>query len=71
MGHGLKSGEAFISNAGISGKYALRFCICLDVSTALDLPPIQLSTLNFRASAGEITAMPQVVVHLRRQAHAE
>ena len=49
-----KSGEAFISNAVIGGKYALRFCI-----------------VNFRASAGDIEAMPQLVVRLGRQAHAE
>ena len=49
-----KSGEAFISNAVIAGKYALRFCI-----------------VNFRASTGDIEAMPQLVVRLGRQAHAE
>ena len=49
-----KSGEAFVSNAVIAGKYALRFCI-----------------VNFRASAGDIQAMPQLVVHLGRQIHAE
>ena len=49
-----KSGEAFISNAVIAGKYALRFCI-----------------VNFRASSGDIEAMPQLVVRLGRQAHAE
>ena len=38
-----KSGEAFISNAVIAGKYALRFCI-----------------VNFRASTGDIEAMPQL-----------
>ncbi len=48
------SGEAFISNAVIAGKYALRFCI-----------------VNFRASTGDIKAMPQLVVRLGRQAHAE
>ena len=49
-----KSGEAFISNAVIAGKYALRFCI-----------------VNFRASSGDIEAMPELVVRLGRQAHAE
>ena len=49
-----KSGEAFISNAVIAGKYALRFCI-----------------VNFRASTGDIEAMPQLLVRLGRQAHAE
>jgi aromatic-L-amino-acid/L-tryptophan decarboxylase len=49
-----KSGEAFISNAVIAGKYALRFCI-----------------VNFRASAGDIEAMPELVVHLGRQVHTE
>jgi hypothetical protein len=48
-----KSGEAFISNALIAGKYALRFCI-----------------VNFRASAVDIEAMPQLVVRLGRQAHS-
>src|SRR5215471_11279998 len=49
-----KSGEAFISNAVISGKYALRFCI-----------------VNFRASTGDIEAMPQLVARLGRRIHAE
>lgn len=49
-----KSGEAFISNAVISGKYALRFCI-----------------VNFRASAGDIEAMPPLVARLGRQIHSE
>jgi glutamate/tyrosine decarboxylase-like PLP-dependent enzyme len=49
-----KSGEAFISNAVVAGKYALRFCI-----------------VNFRASTDDIEAMPQLVVHLGRQVHAE
>jgi glutamate/tyrosine decarboxylase-like PLP-dependent enzyme len=49
-----KSGEAFISNAVLAGKYALRFCI-----------------VNFRASTGDIEAMPQLLVCLGRQAHAE
>jgi len=49
-----RSGEAFISNAVIDGKYALRFCI-----------------VNFRASADDIEAMPQLVVRLGRQAHTE
>jgi glutamate/tyrosine decarboxylase-like PLP-dependent enzyme len=49
-----KSGEAFISNAVIAGKYALRFCI-----------------MNFRASTVDIEAMPQLVVHLGQQVHAE
>ena len=49
-----KSGEAFISNAVIAGKYALRFCI-----------------VNFRASAGDIEAMPELIVRLGRQVHAE
>jgi glutamate/tyrosine decarboxylase-like PLP-dependent enzyme len=48
-----KSGEAFISNAVISGKYALRFCI-----------------VNFRASAGDIEAMPPLVARLGRRIHA-
>ena len=49
-----KSGEAFISNAVVAGKYALRFCI-----------------VNFRASTGDIEAMPQLVLRLGRQTHAE
>ena len=49
-----KSGEAFISNAVIAGKYALRFCI-----------------VNFRASTGDIEAMPQLIVGSGRQVHAE
>ena len=49
-----KSGEAFISNAVIAGKYALRFCI-----------------VNFRTSAGDIEAMPQLVARLGRRVHAE
>jgi glutamate/tyrosine decarboxylase-like PLP-dependent enzyme len=49
-----KSGEAFISNAVISGRYALRFCI-----------------VNFRASTGDIEAMPQLIVRLGRRIHAE
>jgi aromatic-L-amino-acid decarboxylase len=49
-----KSGEAFISNAVINRKYALRFCI-----------------VNFRASTGDIEAMPQLIARLGRQAHAE
>src|SRR5262249_11275809 len=49
-----KSGEAFVSNALVAGKYCLRFCI-----------------VNFRASSGDIEAMPQRVVRLARQAHAE
>jgi hypothetical protein len=38
-----RSGEAFISNALIAGRYCLRFCI-----------------VNFRATAGDIEAMPQL-----------
>jgi len=49
-----KSGEAFISNAVIDGKYALRFCI-----------------VNFRTSAVDIEAMPELVAHLGRRIHAE
>jgi glutamate/tyrosine decarboxylase-like PLP-dependent enzyme len=49
-----KSGEAFVSNAVIAGKYALRFCI-----------------VNFRTSAGDIEAMPPLVVRLGRRIHAE
>jgi glutamate/tyrosine decarboxylase-like PLP-dependent enzyme len=49
-----KSGEAFISNAVIAGKYALRFCI-----------------VNFRAAGGDIEAMPELIVRLGRQVHAE
>ncbi len=49
-----KSGEAFISNAVVAGKYALRFCI-----------------VNFRASAGDIEAMPPLVASLGRRIHAE
>ena len=49
-----KSGEAFISNAVIAGKYVLRFCI-----------------VNFRASAGDIEAMPELVARLGREVHAE
>jgi glutamate/tyrosine decarboxylase-like PLP-dependent enzyme len=49
-----QSGEAFISNAVIDGKYALRFCI-----------------VNFRASTGDIEAMPELIVRLGSQLHAE
>jgi glutamate/tyrosine decarboxylase-like PLP-dependent enzyme len=49
-----RSGEAFMSNAVIGGKYALRFCI-----------------VNFRTSTDDIEAMPQLVVRLGRQLHAE
>ncbi|MFN7994894.1 MAG: pyridoxal-dependent decarboxylase [Bryobacteraceae bacterium] len=49
-----KSGEAFLSHALISGKYALRFCV-----------------VNFRASTGDIEAMPDLVVRLGRRIHAE
>src|SRR5215475_6811842 len=49
-----RSGEAFVSNAVIAGKYCLRFCI-----------------VNFRASAGDIEAMPQLVVRLGRQVYSE
>ncbi len=49
-----KSGEAFVSNAVIAGKYALRFCI-----------------VNFRASTGDIEAMPHLVARLGRRIHAE
>ncbi len=49
-----ESGEAFISNAVIAGKYALRFCI-----------------VNFRASTGDIEAMPRLVVQLGRKVHVE
>jgi glutamate/tyrosine decarboxylase-like PLP-dependent enzyme len=49
-----KSGEAFISNAVITGKYVLRFCV-----------------VNFRASACDIEAMPQLVARLGRGIHAE
>jgi glutamate/tyrosine decarboxylase-like PLP-dependent enzyme len=49
-----KSGEAFMSNAVIGGKYALRFCI-----------------VNFRASAFDMEAMPELIVRLGRQVHAE
>jgi glutamate/tyrosine decarboxylase-like PLP-dependent enzyme len=47
-------GEAFMSNAVIAGKYALRFCI-----------------VNFRASTGDIEAMPQLVARLGRELHTE
>src|SRR5438270_9470736 len=49
-----KSGEAFISNALVAGKYALRFCI-----------------VNFRASACDIEAMPELVASLGRRIHAK
>jgi glutamate/tyrosine decarboxylase-like PLP-dependent enzyme len=49
-----KSGEAFVSNAVIAGKYCLRFCI-----------------VNFRATSGDIEAMPELLVRLGREAHAE
>ena len=49
-----KTGEAFISNAVIAGKYALRFCI-----------------VNFRASSGDIEAMPPLVARLGRRIDAE
>jgi glutamate/tyrosine decarboxylase-like PLP-dependent enzyme len=45
-----KSGEAFISNAVIAGKYALRFCI-----------------VNFRATACDIEAMPELIAKLGRE----
>jgi len=49
-----KSGEAFVSNAVIAGKYALRFCI-----------------VNFRTSAADIEAMPELLAHLGRRVHNE
>jgi aromatic-L-amino-acid decarboxylase len=49
-----KSGEAFMSNAVISGKYALRFCI-----------------VNFRASAADMEALPELIVRMGRKVHAE
>jgi len=49
-----KSGEAFMSNAVIDGKYALRFCI-----------------VNFRTSAADIEAIPQLVARFGRQVHGE
>lgn len=49
-----KSGEAFLSNAVVEGKYALRACI-----------------VNFRAAAGDIEAMSQLIVRLGREVHAE
>ena len=49
-----KSGEAFLSNAVIDGKYALRCCI-----------------VNFRASAADMEALPQLIADLGRQLHAE
>ena len=49
-----KSGEAFISNAVVDGKYTLRFCI-----------------VNFRASASDIEAMPQLIARLGGQVHTE
>jgi aromatic-L-amino-acid/L-tryptophan decarboxylase len=48
-----KSGQAFISNAVIGGKYALRFCI-----------------VNFRASTGDMEAMPQLIARCGRQVHS-
>jgi glutamate/tyrosine decarboxylase-like PLP-dependent enzyme len=48
------SGEAFVSNAVIGGKYALRFCI-----------------VNFRATARDMEAMPELIVRLGRRLHAE
>ena len=48
------SGEAFMSNALIAGKYALRFCI-----------------VNFRTSASDIEAMPELIARLGRQTHAD
>jgi aromatic-L-amino-acid/L-tryptophan decarboxylase len=49
-----KSSQAFISNAVVAGKYALRFCI-----------------VNFRASTGDMEAMPQLIAHWGRQVHSE
>jgi glutamate/tyrosine decarboxylase-like PLP-dependent enzyme len=49
-----KSGEAFLSNAVVAGKYALRFCI-----------------VNFRASAADMEAMPELVARLGREVHAQ
>lgn len=48
------SGEAFLSNALIGAKFALRFCI-----------------VNFRASAADMEAMPNVVVRFGRHVHGE
>jgi aromatic-L-amino-acid decarboxylase len=48
------SGEAFLSNAVIGGKYALRCCI-----------------VNFRATARDMEALPEIIVRLGRQVHAE
>jgi glutamate/tyrosine decarboxylase-like PLP-dependent enzyme len=49
-----ESGEAFVSNAVVAGKYALRFCI-----------------VNFRASAGDMEAMPHLIARLGRRIHSE
>ncbi|HVY93961.1 MAG TPA: pyridoxal-dependent decarboxylase [Bryobacteraceae bacterium] len=48
------SGQAFVSNAVIDGKYALRCCI-----------------VNFRTTAGDIEAMPQLIADSGRRIHAE
>jgi len=48
------SGEAFLSNAVIAGKFALRLCI-----------------VNFRASTGDMEAIPELVVRLGREIHSE
>jgi aromatic-L-amino-acid decarboxylase len=46
-------GEAFLSNAVVDGKFALRTCI-----------------VNFRTSLDDISALPELVARVGRQAHA-
>jgi aromatic-L-amino-acid decarboxylase len=48
------SGEAFVSNAVLRGRYVLRACI-----------------VNFRTSAADIDALPEIVVRLGREVHAQ
>jgi glutamate/tyrosine decarboxylase-like PLP-dependent enzyme len=49
-----KSGEAFLSNAVVAGKYLLRACI-----------------VNFRSTARDMEALPQLIVRLGREVDGE
>ena len=47
------AGEAFVSNAVVGGRYALRACIT-----------------NFRTTAADVEALPEIVRRHGRAAHA-
>jgi aromatic-L-amino-acid/L-tryptophan decarboxylase len=49
-----EGGEAYLSNAVIGGKYALRACI-----------------VNFRTTLEDVEALPEIVVRIGKQVHAE